>query len=89
MMVAVSGRRRMTLEQFDALREEPGTYHDLLEGELFVLSNPHYYDQEICMRLVLRLDSWCHEHTGEVCFHVDWELFDDTVLCPDVFYVSS
>jgi hypothetical protein len=45
MMVEASGRRRITLEQFDNLHGEPGLYHELLEGELFVLSHPHYGHQ--------------------------------------------
>jgi len=79
----------MTVEEFDALPEEPGVRYELIEGELYVLASPMYYHQDICTRIMLELGPWARAHGGSVNHHTDFKMADNTVLAPDVYYLST
>jgi len=79
----------MTIEEFDALPEEPGVRYELIEGELYVLASPMYYHQRVCKRLTVKLDAYATVHGGDVNEHTDFKMADNTVLAPDVYYLTA
>jgi len=79
----------MTIEDFDALPEEPGVRYELVEGELYVLASPMYYHQRLCLRIVFKLEAYANVHGGEVNQHTDFRMANNTVLAPDIYYVSA
>ncbi|MGO9275488.1 MAG: Uma2 family endonuclease [Terriglobia bacterium] len=79
----------MTVEEFDALPEEPGVRYELVEGELYVLASPLYYHQRVCIRIAFKFEAYANVRGGEVNQHTDFRMADNTVLAPDVYYLSA
>jgi Uma2 family endonuclease len=79
----------MTIEGFDALPEEPGVRYELIEGELYVLASPMYYHQRICFRIAFKLEAYANVHGGEVNQNTDFKMANNTVVAPDVYYLSA
>jgi len=82
-------RTLMTIEEFDALPEEPGVRYELVEGELYVLASPMYYHQRVSTRIMVKLELYAQAHGGEASHHTDFRMVNNTVLAPDVFYISA
>ncbi|HME01179.1 MAG TPA: Uma2 family endonuclease [Terriglobia bacterium] len=79
----------MTIEEFDALPDEPGVRYELIEGELHVLASPRYYHQDITAFIMGELRAWAKSHGGAANHNTDFEMADNTVLAPDVYYLSA
>jgi len=85
----VEAKTLMTIEEFDALPDEPGVRYELIEGELYVLDSPMYYHQRICSEIVFKLAAWADTHGGAANIYTDFMMANNTVLAPEVYYLTA
>jgi Uma2 family endonuclease len=80
---------RMKSREFFQLPEGP-PYFQLIDGDLYMSPSPRRYHQQISMRLSLLLGNFIEDHgLGELyAAPSDVMLADDTVLEPDLYFVS-
>jgi len=85
----VAGERRMTLEEFNALPEQPGL--QLIDGLVVKEPSPRYGHQAVVGQLFLRMATYVNERRiGRVILApFDVVLANHQVLQPDIMFVSN
>lgn len=81
---------RMTAREFFQLPAGP-PYFQLIDGDLYMSPSPRRYHQQLSMRLSVLLGNFVEAHdVGELyAAPSDVVLADDTVLEPDLYFVSK
>ena len=79
---------RWTSADLQALPDN-GKRYEIIDGELLVSRQPHYYHQLVCFRLGLLLESW-NKATGrgQVNLAPGVIFADDDDVAPDVIWIS-
>lgn len=72
------------------LMPDDGKRYEIIDGELYMSKQPHWYHQYVCGKLVATLDNW-NEKTGlgEVNFAPGVIFADDDDVAPDVVWISN
>jgi Uma2 family endonuclease len=80
---------KLTIADLEALPED-GNRYELIEGELHVSTQPHWFHQRVCGRLFAALDTW-NEQTGlGVVNLAPGVIFSDQdAVAPDVVWISK
>ncbi|HLH26299.1 MAG TPA: Uma2 family endonuclease [Chloroflexota bacterium] len=71
------------------LLPDDGKRYEIIDGELYVSRQPHYYHQLLCMDLGAPLQRWSRETgAGQVSVAPGVILADDDDVAPDLVWVS-
>lgn len=69
---------------------DDGNRYEIIDGELHMSRQPHYYHQLVCSKLVGKLESWDEKSAlGEVVFAPGIIFADDDDVAPDVVWTSN
>jgi Uma2 family endonuclease len=80
---------RWTSADLEAFPDD-GKRYEIIDGELYVSKQPHYYHQLVCNRLGARLQFWCDDRkTGQASQAPGIIFDDDDDVAPDVIWISS
>jgi Uma2 family endonuclease len=80
---------KLTFEDFQQLPEQEGRRYELDEGELLVEPSPAFLHNRIRDRIARCLTEFVErQQLGEITIESDFRLGPDTVLNPDVAFVT-
>jgi len=69
---------------------DDGKRYEIIDGELYVSKQLHFYHQRVCSRILLKLEQWSQQSgDGEAVIAPGLVLADDDDVAPDVVWVSS
>lgn len=82
---------RWTIDDVELLPEPwDDTRYEIIDGELYVSHQPHFYHQLTDSRLVFELNGWSEQTRLGVAVHAPGVIFAvDEAVAPDVAWVSS
>ena len=85
----MSGSLRWTSADIESLQDDAKRY-EIIEGELYVSRQPHYYHQRVCVRIPAALDRWSEpDGRGEANLAPGLIFADDDDVAPDVVWISN
>lgn len=80
---------RWNVRDLDVFPED-GKLREVIDGELYVSTQPHWYHQRTCSRFATALESWSIETgTGEASVSPGVIFSDEDAVAPDVVWVSA
>ena len=80
---------RWTVADVDALPYDEWNRYEIIDGELFVSTAPHYEHQAACTRSSSALDQWnLQTHLGRVFVNPGLIFTESDAVIPDVVWVS-
>lgn len=81
--------KHWTSKDLETLPSTEGTRYEIIAGELFVSTQPHWHHQYTCGRLFRALDTWSDTHPLGYAILAPGLLFaDDDDVAPDMVWVS-
>lgn len=81
-------RLRWTSKDLDSLPDD-GKRYEIIDGELHVSKQPHYYHQRVCANLTFLLETWCRKTgLGEVTGAPGLIFAEDDDVAPDIVWGS-
>ena len=79
---------RFTIDDLEVLPED-GKRYEIIDGELYVSSQPDFIHQQVSSDFWLLLQNWSDAHnTGEACVAPGVIFADDDAVAPDVIWMS-
>jgi len=79
-----------TIADVVLLSHEEGKRYEIIEGELFVSTQPHWGHQRTCGKIVFELTLWTRgSGNGEVVFAPGIIFDEENAVAPDVVWVSG
>lgn len=67
-----------------------GSRYEIVDGELYMSRQPHYFHQLVCTKLAAKLEAWDEgAGLGEVVFAPGIVFSDDDDVAPDVVWTSK
>jgi Uma2 family endonuclease len=80
---------RWTSADLESMPDD-GKRYEIIDGELYMSKQPHWYHQYVCGKLVAKLDNWNEEaELGEANFAPGVIFADDDDVAPDVVWISN
>ncbi len=80
---------RWTSADLEALPDD-GKRYEIIDGELFVSKQPHFYHQHACGRVFSLLENWSTQSKlGQAIFAPGLIFADDDDVVPDVAWLSN
>jgi Uma2 family endonuclease len=80
---------RFTSRDLESLPDD-GKRYEIVDGELFVSKQPHYYHQRVCFSVGYALESWCRQAgSGQVNIAPGIIFADDDEVAPDLIWLSD
>ena len=68
---------------------DDGNRYEIIDGELFMSTQPHFYHQLVCSRFVYQLGRWNEEAAlGAVAIAPGLIFADDDDVAPDIVWIS-
>jgi Uma2 family endonuclease len=84
----MSTTTRWTSKDLESLPDD-GTRYEIIDGELFMSKQPHYYHQDVCSRLHVALANWnSRSNLGNVVEAPGLILAEDDDVAPDLVWLS-
>ena len=84
----MTSRLRWTSKDLESLPED-GKRYEIIDGELYVSKQPHYYHQRVCFKLGLLLEAWSERAGfGEVTGAPGLVFAEDDDVAPDIVWSS-
>jgi Uma2 family endonuclease len=81
--------KHWTSKDLETLPSTEGTRYEIIAGELFVSTQPHWHHQYTCGRLFRALDTWSDTHPLGYAILAPGLIFaDDDDVAPDMVWVS-
>ena len=78
-----------TSADLEALPDD-GTRYEIIDGELFVSKQPHFYHQQVCGEILKLLANWSDRSgLGRAIFAPGLIFADDDDVAPDVVWLSN
>src|SRR6516225_6151761 len=69
---------------------DDGKRYEIIDGELYVSKQPHWYHQLVCGRLFFHLQVWSNESQAGIPTQAPGVIFaDDDDVAPDVIWISN
>ncbi len=85
----MSTMTRWTSADLERLPDD-GTRYEIIDGELHMSKQPHWYHQFTCKRLTTKLDVWNEQsQLGEVNYTPGLIFAEDDDVVPDVIWISN
>lgn len=86
--INVSTSLRFTVDDLEVMTED-GKRYEIIDGELYVSSQPDYVHQQVSGDVWLLLQNWSHvTNSGEACLAPGVIFADDDAVAPDVIWMS-
>ena len=80
---------RWTSADLEAMPDD-GKRYEIIEGELYMSKQPHWYHQYLCLSIAYVLNSWNHQtELGVVNFAPGIIFAEDDDVAPDVVWISN
>jgi Uncharacterized protein conserved in cyanobacteria len=81
---------RWTSADLDALPDDDGKRYEIIDGELFVSKQPHFYHQQICTQIATLLVNWNNQSKlGQAVIAPGVIFAEDNDVVPDVVWISN
>jgi Uma2 family endonuclease len=81
---------RWTIHDLEAYPVVEGQRYEIIEGELFVSSQPHWHHQQICNNIAFELTAWSRQTKRGFVAAAPGIIFDPSnAVAPDVVWVSA
>ena len=85
----MSTTTRWTSKDLESLPDD-GTRYEIIDGELFMSKQPHYYHQDVCSCLSVNLGNWSMStHSGRVVGAPGLIFAEDDDVAPDLVWISN
>jgi Uma2 family endonuclease len=69
---------------------DDGNRYEIIDGELYMSTQPHFYHQFVCSKFVSQLDRWNEEAgLGEVALAPGLIFAEDDDVAPDIVWISN
>jgi Uma2 family endonuclease len=69
---------------------DDGNRYEIIDGELYMSTQPHFYHQFVCSKFVHRLETWNEEAgLGEVAIAPGLIFAEDDDVAPDIVWISN
>ena len=82
--------QRWTSADLDAFPDDDGKRYEIIDGELFVSTQPHFYHQLVCGNIHALLKTWSDKtQLGRPIFAPGLIFADDDDVVPDVAWLSE
>ncbi len=80
---------RWTIADVDLFDHEEGKRYEIIEGDLFVSTQPDWHHQETCNNIAVELTIWARKGGGGKVVPAPGVIFDEeNAVAPDVVWVS-
>ncbi len=84
----MSTELRFTIHDLELLPED-GSRYEVIDGELYVTTQPHWRHQYVCTRLGGDLDAWSRQSGAGLTVAAPGVIFaDDEAVAPDIVWIS-
>lgn len=81
---------RWTSADLDALPYKEGARYEIIDGELYVSTSPHWHHQFVCLQIATQLDNWNKEtRAGQANLAPGVIFSDDNDVIPDLVWISN
>ena len=81
---------RFTSADLESFPDNDGKRYEIIDGELYVSRQPHYYHQFVCTKVWSKLQQWSEQSgDGEAAVAPGLIFADDDDVAPDVVWQSS
>src|SRR6266568_6153372 len=78
-----------TLQDLELLPDD-GSRYEIVDGELYLSTQPHMHHQIVCGNIFALLAQWCNQtHNGMAIFAPGVIFTNDTAVVPDVVWISN
>jgi Uma2 family endonuclease len=85
----MTSTQRWTSADLNALPED-GSRYEIIDGELFVSTEPHFYHQHICGKIYMLLEIWSNQsQLGQSIIAPGLIFADDNDVVPDVAWLTN
>jgi len=85
----MSTELRFTVADLDLLPRDDGNRYEIIDGELYVSTQPHWQHQLICSRLAHRFIAWDSEEREGLTITAPGIIFaEDQAVAPDLVWIS-
>ena len=82
--------QRWTSADLAAFPDDDGKRYEIIDGELFVSTTPHFYHQQICSKLLALLFNWSNQSKlGQAVIAPGVIFTEDNDVVPDVVWISN
>jgi Uma2 family endonuclease len=79
-----------TISDLEQLPSGDGNRYEIVDGELYVSKQPHYYHQQVCFRMAMLLGAWSTQAAlGEVNFAPGVIFSVEDAVAPDLIWISN
>lgn len=79
-----------TIHDLEAYDLQEGKRYEIIEGELFVTTQPHWAHQDVCLNLAVELRLWIRQGGQGTVQLAPGVIFDDeNAVAPDLVWVSA
>lgn len=69
---------------------DDGNRYEIIDGELYMSTQPHFYHQFVCSKFVHQLETWNEEAVlGEVAIAPGLIFAEDDDVAPDIVWISN
>jgi Uma2 family endonuclease len=86
----MTSTQRWTSADLDAFPDDDGKRYEIIDGELFVSTQPHFYHQLVCGNIHALLKTWSDKtQLGRPIFAPGLIFADDDDVVPDVAWLSN
>lgn len=69
---------------------DDGNRYEIIDGELYMSTQPHFYHQFVCSKIASQLDRWNEESgLGEVAVAPGLIFAEDDDVAPDIVWISN
>jgi Uma2 family endonuclease len=87
-MQAVATNLRWRVADLEAFPDD-GKRREIIDGELYVSTQPHYHHQHVCNRAQFELTAWSDTHDAGIVTPAPGIIFsEDDAVAPDVIWIS-
>src|SRR3990172_8023039 len=81
---------RWTISDLESYPVEEGKRYEIVEGELFVSTQPHWYHQGTGDKIVMQLNLWIEQGGSGQVVSAPGVIFDEeNAVAPDAVWVSN